>query len=206
MYARSNTITARPERIDDGIRMVTDEVMPLVMGLDGSRGMSMLVDRQSGRCIVTTAWDDMDRMRGSDRMVMAARQRVGEAMGAEAMVEEWEIACLHREHPATSGSAALVVWAQLDQGSMDHGIDTYRMRVLPTLDEMDGFCSASLFVDRMTGRSCATATFESRDALMRNRDSLASMRDRNMPEAGVTATDVCEFELVLAHLHVPETV
>ena len=36
--------------------IVTVQVMPAVLGVDGCVGLSMLVDRISGCCIITTAW------------------------------------------------------------------------------------------------------------------------------------------------------
>ncbi|MDT5333108.1 MAG: hypothetical protein QOF31_4405, partial [Mycobacterium sp.] len=57
VYARSTTIQAQPSSIDDGIAYVRDEVMPALQAMDGYIGLSMLVDRESGRCITTSAWE-----------------------------------------------------------------------------------------------------------------------------------------------------
>ena len=54
MYARSTTIQAQSSSIDDGIAFVRDTVMPALEGMDGFVGVSLLVDRQSGRCIATS--------------------------------------------------------------------------------------------------------------------------------------------------------
>jgi hypothetical protein len=37
-----------------------------------------------------------------------------------------------------------------------------------------------------------------------NRDAAASMRSATTKEAGAEVLDVCEFELAIAHLRVPE--
>src|SRR4051794_2481608 len=67
MYARTNTVLADPKAIDEGIANVRDEVMPLVQGMDGFIGLSMLADRNSGRCIVTTAWRTEEAMHASEQ-------------------------------------------------------------------------------------------------------------------------------------------
>ena len=41
MYARSTTVHADPQRIDDGIANVRDEVMPAVQSMPGCMGVSM---------------------------------------------------------------------------------------------------------------------------------------------------------------------
>jgi len=92
----------------------------------------------------------------------------------------------------------------MDAAGINHAIETYRMATLPALEEMDGFCSASLMVDRATGRAVSSATFTSRDAMVASRSAAQELRSRLAEDVGATVTDIHEFELALAHLHVPE--
>ena len=204
VYARSSTFQARPESIDEGIAFVRDEVMSAVMDMEGCIGLSMICSRESGRCIATSAWSTQDAMSSSEQMVAPLRQRAGEIFGVQPSLDRWEIAVLHRE--ATSGEGACVrcTWLSMDATGINHAIETYRMATLPALEEMDGFCSASLMVDRVTGRAVSSATFASRDAMVASRSAAQTLRSRIAQDVGATVTDVHEFELALAHLHVPE--
>ena len=67
--ARSTTIMAQPDRIDDGIALINDELMPMMTDIDGYMGVSLLVDRSSGRCIATTSWESDEAMRASSAQV-----------------------------------------------------------------------------------------------------------------------------------------
>jgi len=96
MYARSTTIHGNPQNLDEGIAFVRDTVMPAVQELDGCVGLSMLCDRDSGRCITTTAWADAEAMRRIADRVRDIRARAAEILGGVAEVDEWEIALLHR--------------------------------------------------------------------------------------------------------------
>ena len=80
------------------------------------------------------------------------------------------------------------------------------MAVLPRLQELDGFCSASLLISREAGRVAGTVTFETREQLEASRQSAARIRERASGELGATVDDVAEMEVALAHLHLPELV
>ena len=66
MYARSTTIQAQPESIEAGITHMRDKVMPALETIDGCVGLSLLVDRTSGRCIVTSSWESEEAMGASE--------------------------------------------------------------------------------------------------------------------------------------------
>ena len=102
MHARSTTIKADPDNLDAGIAFTRDEVMPAIQQIDGCIGLSMLTDRESGRCIVTTSWADADAMRAATEDVHPIR--LMQALGAQSLdIQEWEIAVLHRNtRPGTA--------------------------------------------------------------------------------------------------------
>jgi heme-degrading monooxygenase HmoA len=204
VYARSTTIHAAPGSIDAGIAQVRDEVMPMVGELDGCVGLSMLVDRESGRCITTTAWRSEEAMRATDEALRPVRERLAQTIGGSPMVQEWEIAVLHRDHRSVAGARVRVTWVKVDPANLDRAIDVYRLASLPRLEDLAGFCSASLLVDRASGRAVSSVTYDTEEAGELNREAAASMRSATAKDAGAEMLDVCEFELALAHLHVPE--
>jgi len=204
VYARSTTIQARVSSIDDGIANVRDEVLPALQGIEGCIGLSMLVDRQSGRCIVTSAWQSEEAMRASQEQVRPIRDRAVEIFGGSPQVEEWEIAVLHRDHRSREGACVRATWTQLEPAQVDRAIDVYKMASLPAMEDLEGFCSASLLVDRASGRAVSSATFDSLEAMQRNREQAGTVRAAGTQEARAEVLDVCEFELAVAHLRVPE--
>ena len=205
MYARTTTVRGDPGAVDEGIEYVRDAVWPMLQNMSGCVGMSMLADREAGRCIVTAAWATEEAMRASAESVKELRSQVAEVMRAELIeVAEWEIVAVHRAHAAGDGAWARVIWAEVDPGEMDDTVTAFRMSLLPRMEELPGFCSVSLMVDRMTGRTSSAVTYESRDALMRSRQMGAAMREDFATAKGARITEVAEFDLALAHLRVPE--
>lgn len=207
MYARSTTIQAQPLSIDIGIAHVRDVVMPALTEIDGCVGLSLLVDRQSGTCIATSSWESIDAMRGSAARVAPIRDRAALMFDGSARVEEWDIALLHRDHPSRDGACVRATWLKVVPDQLSRSLEFYRSSVLPELEQLDGFCSASLMVDHPAcRRAVACSTFDSMDAMARNRDRATELRSRRMRELGAEVIDVAEFELAIAHLRVPELV
>ena len=206
MYARSTTVMGRPDMIETGIAHMQDVVMPQVRAMDGCVGLSFLADRDSGRCIATTAWRDEEAMRASADAVKPMRQKAAEILGGEASVDEWEIAYLHRDHRAADGTCARVTWTESDPASIDRVIDSFKMGIMPRVEQLEGFCSASLFVDRASGRACVTATYDSSEAMTATRQAAMGLREDLARDTGTRIVEVGEFALVLAHLDVPELV
>jgi hypothetical protein len=205
MYARTTTVRGDPGAISDGIAFVRDTVWPSMQGMSGCVGLSMLADRDAGRCIVTTAWATDEAMRASAESVRELRSQTAEALRADAAdVAEWEIAAMHRVHAAADGACARVIWADADPGRLDDLADTFRMSLMPRLEDLAGFCSASLLVDRNTGKTAAAITYESHDAMERAREQGAALREEFAGAMRSSITEVAEFDVALAHLRVPE--
>ena len=198
MYARSSTFLGRPDNIDAGIAFVKNEAGPMLDEIEGCRGLSMLVDRETGRCIATSSWESEAAMQASNEQLRPIRDRGRDILGGSMEVDEWEIAVMHRTH---HGECCRVSWLQGDLGAMT---EMFRVGILPRLEQTAGFCSASLLVNRSAGLGCATTAGETRAAMEASRSAADDMRSRVATDAGGEIVDVHEFDLAYAHLHVPE--
>jgi hypothetical protein len=198
MHARSTTFHGRPGNIDAGISFIDSEVGPMLAKIEGCRGLSMLVDRETGHCIATSSWEGEAAMRASDEQLRPIRDRGREILGGSMQVDEWEIAIMHRSH---HGECCRVSWLQ---GDLDSMTEAMRVGILPELEQTTGFCSASLLVNRSTGMGCATTAWETRASMEASRSAADDMRSRVAAEAAGEIVEVHEFDLAYAHLHVPE--
>ena len=204
MYARSTTVKAQRELIDQGIAQVRDEVLPSVMKMDGCIGLSMMVDRGSGECIVTTSWASQEAMHATAEMVKPLRDRATEILSGAASVQEWEIAVMHRMPETHHGTHVRGTWFSSDPQRAEEDLATYRMGVIPKLEELPGFCSVSLLIDRATGMAVSSAAFDSQAMLEASRAAAEAIRSEAAGAMGAQILDIHEYELPLAHLHVPE--
>jgi heme-degrading monooxygenase HmoA len=207
VFARSLSLSVEPSMIDNGIAHVRDTVMPALSHIDGYLGLSLMVDRTVGRGIVTTAWQSKDAMRKSVDRAMAIRDEAVRAVGASsAGVEEWEVAVMHRAHHAREGTAMRATWVGLVDSDIDDAIETFKQGTLAKIEDLPGFCSASLLVNRDVGRAVTTVAYDDRSSLEYSREGADAVRNQAARQIDAQVLEVAEFELALAHLHLPEMV
>jgi len=180
--------------------------MPLVQRMDGCTGLSMLADRQSGRCIVTTGWRTEEAMHASEEGVRASRERAAQIFGEMPTVAEWEIAVMHRMHETGDGARTRVLWGHTEPGHMDDMLGTFRMSIMPKMEELPGFASCNMMVDRASGHIALAVNYDRPETMQQANDRAASLRREASAAMAMEVDEIAEFDLVLAHLRVPETV
>lgn len=205
MYARSSTIAAQTSSLDRGIAF-GDELMGELLAIDGCVGMSLLVDRETGRCVATSSWQSQEAMHASEGRVPPLRARLMEAFGATDMQnDEWEVAVMHRDHRAPEGAHARVTYLSGDPARSDQSSEIFRS-LLPDLEGFAGFCSASLLLNPESGWAVSNVIFDSGEALARSAEQAMRLRTGAAERMGSRIVEVAEFELAYAHLRVPELV
>ena len=203
MHARSTTVQVHPSSIDAQLAHVRDDVMPALLATDGCIGLSMLVNRVSGRCIATSAWQSEEAMHATDDDKVVVVDGVESVVGTPE-VEEWEIAVVHRDHTSAPGAWVRTTWVHGEPEQADRLADLYRMVLLPQIVEFEGFCSASLLIDRPSGHAVSSVSFDSYRAMRSTRSLAAVVRERGAAALDGEILEVDQLELALAHLRVPE--
>jgi len=83
-----------------------------------------------------------------------------------------------------AGACVRASWLQVDPAGIDRLIDVYKTTSLPTIEDLEGFCSASLLVDHAPGRAVSQWAYDSIDAMRRNREQAATVRSTGTQQAG----------------------
>ncbi len=209
MYARSTTVMARPGHIEEGTSHINRNVLPVLETIPGFIGMSLMVDRESERCILTTSWDSSEAMHASEESVGPIRDAAaaifsGPGPKPQSAVDHWQIVAMHRDHSAHQGTWVRSTWLKLETARFNQALDFCRTSVLPAIQEFEGFCSASVMTDPPSRRAVISASYDSAEALDLNRERARSLRTARLRELGADQLDVGEFELAIARLRVPE--
>lgn len=92
MFARASTLEGPPDQLDEGLRYVREQVLPLLQQQDGFKGFIAFGDRQSGKLIGVSLWESEQAMRASEEVGDRTRGESAEAVGATvAGVERYEV-------------------------------------------------------------------------------------------------------------------
>jgi heme-degrading monooxygenase HmoA len=92
MHARVSVLEGPAEKIDEGVRVAKTEVLPAVGQEPGFKGIIFLGDRESGKTIAVTFWEDEKTMRESEEHANQLRQQAADAEEASIKsVERFEV-------------------------------------------------------------------------------------------------------------------
>lgn len=82
MHARLVTIQGDPSKVDDAVDRVRSDVMPVLQGVDGFKGFTLMVDRESGTMVGTSYFESREALHASEQAVRGSRNAAAQAAGA----------------------------------------------------------------------------------------------------------------------------
>ena len=77
VFAKVNTVSGRPAKIDAAIDFMRRNALPVLKAMKGYRMTIVAVDRQTGRSIVSTAWDTREDLEASESTTKPLREELG---------------------------------------------------------------------------------------------------------------------------------
>ena len=94
MHARQTTLQVDPSRIDEGIRLFREQVMPVVRQ-QGGKGVRLLVDRRSGKVQAISLWESEQAAQAAQAEMNQQRDQAAQQLGSQgATTELFEVAVL----------------------------------------------------------------------------------------------------------------
>jgi heme-degrading monooxygenase HmoA len=82
VYARVSTLEGPADQVDQGMRHVREQVLPLIQQQDGYKGFIALSDPQGGKVIGVSFWESEQAMQASEEVGNRTRNESAEAGGA----------------------------------------------------------------------------------------------------------------------------
>jgi heme-degrading monooxygenase HmoA len=82
MYARMATVYSQPDRLEEVVRNVLEQTVPVVRAQKGFRGFYLLVDRATGKGHGLSLWETEEDERASRSAVAGPRDQAAQQGGA----------------------------------------------------------------------------------------------------------------------------
>jgi hypothetical protein len=92
MFARLTTIQGKPEKLEDAIRVVENDVIPASKVLPGFKNGYWYADRKSGKMIALTLFETEKDLESSEASASQVRKTASEKLGFDILnVERFEL-------------------------------------------------------------------------------------------------------------------
>jgi hypothetical protein len=102
-FVRLNTIAGNPSKIDNSIKFIEKQVLPVLKAQRGYRALLMNVDRMTGHSTVSTVWESLADLEASESKISGLRRDAADAAGAkDVTVEIFESVYAEIKQPATA--------------------------------------------------------------------------------------------------------
>jgi hypothetical protein len=91
MHARVNSTEWNPEKVQDGIRITEEKIIPSYQGLPGFRGYVLLTEPGGHRAMAITMWDTKEQMDASGAVARAMVGELRDLLRAPPTATEWDV-------------------------------------------------------------------------------------------------------------------
>ena len=91
MHARLNVTQWNPERVDEGLRLTEETIIPGYQEKDGFQGYLLLTERDGDKAIAITLWDTEEHMEASAEVARAMIPRLKDILKAPPQTEHYEV-------------------------------------------------------------------------------------------------------------------
>lgn len=92
MHARVSLLQGSPDAIEEGVRVLREQVFPRAQELDGFKGLIQLGDSSSGKSLTITLWETEEALRASEKAANQLRDNAAEALASAIQaVDRYEV-------------------------------------------------------------------------------------------------------------------
>ncbi|MFI8384973.1 antibiotic biosynthesis monooxygenase [Streptomyces sp. NPDC085540] len=198
MYVRSIYATGDPAELDGVAEALRTDGRALLSAQPGFRGMGLFADRELGKLLVGSWWEDEASRQASYENLNKRRAEMMAPFAQTVTVDNWEAAVARRAEELAPGAGFRLVHMDVEPADIDLLVDTFRDTSLPRVQKVPGLAGISLLIDRDCGRAAVGALYADRNALVASRGAVAAVRGEATAKARATTRSLEEFEVVLA--------
>ena len=200
MFVRVLTF-AGAENIEEGIRFVRDEAVPVLRQQHGYRGTAVSADRSGGVLGIVTRWDTEADREASDSALAKTREDGHRLIGGTLTVELFEEPVWEVAEPPVAGSSVLRLRrTSMDPARIEENLEFFRAVAVPELRATPGFQAVRNMINRQDGAGMVGTVWADAAAMEAGEAAGAARRQRATAERGVTFGEESTREIAFVEM------
>lgn len=190
MYARMVTGQYQPGKIDEGVQIFLNSILPAARQQPEYKGAMALVDRTTGKAIAIGLRETAADMQATETSGYLQEQfaKVAPLVVGAPVVEVYEVS-IQEVQQGSPGRYARVLTGTNHPGKIDEGIQIVRDSILPVTRQQSGYKGYLSLTDRTIGKGISISLWETEADLLASETS-GYLREQLGKVAHVLATQV----------------
>lgn len=176
-YCRVVRTKGDPSKVDQAIRLWTQEILPVIKKQKGFGGATLVGNRKTGEALTVAYWDSEAAMKEAKGEVRPeALKTLAKTGGSIVQDDECEVAVLERFQPPKSGVWVRMTTVQGDPAQQPQAVSNFRERIVPVIKKQSGARTAYFFFNRQTGKTFAGSVWDTQQDLQKSEASISELR------------------------------
>jgi heme-degrading monooxygenase HmoA len=203
-YTRVVRLKGDPNKVDEAIKLWTQDILPLLKKQKGFSGATLLGNRKTGDGLSVSYWETEANMKEARGQVRPEALKVlGKTGGSIVEDDECEVALLERFKPPMAGVWARVTTVHGDPAHASEAVSNFKENIVPTIAKQSGARTAYFFVNRQSGKIFAGSIWDTEHDLQKAEAAIGSLRAEAIKKFGGRDARIEAFEIYFTEILAP---
>ncbi len=203
-YARVVRLKGDPNRVEESLKLWTQNILPLLKKQTGFTGATLLGNRKTGDGLSVSYWETEAAMKEARPQVRPQAVQVLDQTGGRIVEDdECEVALLERFKPPIAGVWARVTTVHGDPAHASEAISNFKENIVPVIAKQSGVRTAYFFVNRQSGMTFAGSIWDTEHDLQQSEASVGSLRTEAIKKFAGRDARTEAFEIYFTEILTP---
>jgi len=206
-YTRVVRLKGDPTKVEEQVRLWTQDVLPVIKKQKGFTGVTLLGNRKTGDAMTVSYWETEGTMKDARGNVRPEALKMLSKIGGSIVDDdECEVALLERFKPPMAGAYARVTTVHGDPAHASDAISNFKENILPAIAKQPGARAAYFFVNRQSGKTFGGSIWDTEHDLQKSEASIGTLRADAVKKFGGRDARTEAFEIYFTEILTPVAV
>src|ERR1700694_2355723 len=200
-YTRVVRLKGDPTKVEEAIKLWTQDVLPVMKKQKGFTGVTLLGNRKTGDALTVSYWETEGTMKDARSQVRPEALKMLSKIGGSIVDDdECEVALLERFKAPMAGAYARVRTVQGNPAQPSAAIANFKENILPAISKQPGARNAYFFVNRQSGKTFGGSVWDTEHDLQKSEASIGTLRADAVKKFGGRDATTQAFENYFAEI------